>query len=73
MFFKLIILSSFIVFISVLGLSINLLLKKGGKFPATSVGKNKEMKKRGITCARQDELKCHCQEKKDEACTIDCQ
>ena len=38
------------------GLGINILLRKGGKFPETEVGSNKNMRKLGITCAKQDEL-----------------
>ncbi len=59
MFIKLILLSTGIIVLSLLGLSLNMLLKKDGKFPVTSIGKNKEMRKRGITCVKHDELKCH--------------
>ena len=41
------------------GLSISVIFKKNGRFPVTSIGRNKEMKKRGITCARHDEMICH--------------
>jgi hypothetical protein len=41
------------------GLSISVILKKNGRFPVTSIGRNKEMKKRGITCVRHDEMICH--------------
>lgn len=40
------------------GLSIRILLKKNGRFPAGSIGRNKEMRKRGITCVRHDEMLC---------------
>ncbi len=42
-----------------IGLGINIFFKKSGRFPETSVGGNREMRKRGITCVREDELKCH--------------
>ena len=71
MFIKLILLSTGIIVLSLLGLSLNMLLKKDGKFPVTSIGKNKEMRKRGITCVKHDELKCHHQKNKSEACTVD--
>ena len=58
MFIKLILLSTGLIVLSLLGLSLNILLKKDGKFPVTSIGKNKEMRKRGITCAKHDELIC---------------
>ncbi len=50
-----------VVFMSLIfaGLSLNLLLKKNGSFPVTSVGRNKEMRKRGITCVKHDEILCH--------------
>jgi hypothetical protein len=40
------------------GLSISILIKKNGRFPDTSIGHNKELKKRGITCPKHDEIKC---------------
>ena len=40
------------------GLSISILIKKNGRFPVTSIGSNKEMQKRGITCAKHDEMHC---------------
>jgi hypothetical protein len=39
-----------------LGLGVSIFFKKNGKFPETEVGHNKEMRKRGITCAKQDEI-----------------
>lgn len=42
--------------VAVLGLGLNILLRKNGRFPVTSVGHNSEMRKRGITCAKQDEI-----------------
>jgi hypothetical protein len=40
----------------VLCLEVKVLLSKKGKFPETEIGRNEEMRKRGITCAREDEL-----------------
>ncbi len=40
------------------GLSISILIRKNGRFPVTSIGRNKEMQKRGITCAKHDEMLC---------------
>jgi hypothetical protein len=40
------------------GLSISILIKKNGRFPVTSIGRNKEMHKRGITCVKHDEMNC---------------
>jgi len=71
MFIKLLLLSSILVGISLLGLSIRILLVKNGRFPQTSVGKNKEMKKRGITCVKHDEVKCYHELKKEQDCSCD--
>ncbi len=37
------------------GLAIQLLLKKGGRFPNTHVGSNKYLKSKGVTCAQTDD------------------
>jgi len=68
MFLKLILFATIIIALSLIGLSIRMLVKKGGKFPSSSVGKNKEMKARGITCVRHDELKCYREEKEKRLC-----
>lgn len=34
------------------GLAVQTLLKKGGKFPNTHIGSNKYMKANGVTCAQ---------------------
>lgn len=36
----------------VVGLAIQTLFKKGGKFPDTHIGSNKYMKDNGVTCAQ---------------------
>ncbi len=38
------------------GLALNILLKKNGKFPETEIGSNKNMRKLGIRCTKQDEI-----------------
>lgn len=45
--------------IGLLGMSLNILIKKNGKFPEFRVGHNKEMKKKGISCVKHEEIKCH--------------
>jgi hypothetical protein len=40
----------------VLCLEVKVLFSKKGKFPEPEIGRNEEMRKRGITCAREDEL-----------------
>ncbi len=38
--------------IAIVGMGITILLKKGGQFPETHVGHNKNMQKRKIYCAK---------------------
>jgi hypothetical protein len=40
-------------------LGIRILVKSHGRFPETHVGRNKEMRKRGITCAQHTEIGCN--------------
>lgn len=58
MFIKLLIISVIFIGIAVAGLGIGILLKQHGRFPEFHVGKNAEMRKRGISCARKTDLGC---------------
>ncbi|QZT39140.1 hypothetical protein K5X82_15370 [Halosquirtibacter xylanolyticus] len=49
---KLVLISIVLVGICVAGLATQILLKKNGQFPHTHVGGNREMKKRGLICAK---------------------
>ncbi len=49
---KVFLLSAGIMAFVFVGMSIKILLKKGGKFPNTHIGGNKNMKSRGISCAQ---------------------
>lgn len=54
---KVILLSVALVSIAMLGLAIQILVKKGGKFPNTHVSGNKHLKKQGVYCSQtQDKL-----------------
>lgn len=59
MFVKLLILSAIILLIAFAGLGIRALFRKEGKFPETHVGSNREMRKLGISCARNTDVGCH--------------
>jgi hypothetical protein len=59
MFIKLMILSVFFLAVAGIGFGISILLKPGGKFPETHVGRNREMRKRGIKCAQQTDIGCN--------------
>ena len=41
----------------VFGLCFNIIFRKDGKFPETEIENNIEMRKRGIKCAKEDEIK----------------
>ena len=41
----------------VFGLCFNIIFRKDGKFPETEIENNREMRKRGIKCAKEEEMK----------------
>jgi len=41
----------------VIGLCFNIIFRKDGRFPETEISRNKEMRKRGIVCAKEEEMK----------------
>ncbi|MCL1973589.1 MAG: hypothetical protein FWG54_02070 [Bacteroidetes bacterium] len=53
-----ILISVFLLALCVLAMAISILLKKGGKFPETEIGRNPQMRKMGIRCAKEEELSC---------------
>jgi hypothetical protein len=59
MFLKLLLISSILLGLAIMALSFRILFVKKGGFPETSIGRNKEMQKLGITCAKHDEMHCH--------------
>ena len=65
MLIKLFLITIVIIAVSFLAMGISVFVRKDGKFPTFEIGKNKEMKKLGITCAKHDELKCHNRLKKE--------
>jgi hypothetical protein len=56
---KVLILSFILLGIAFLGLAFRILFVREGRFPQTSIGKNKQMRELGITCVKHDELKCY--------------
>ncbi|MBO8473102.1 MAG: hypothetical protein IAB81_05675 [Bacteroidetes bacterium] len=46
-----------IVALAVFGLCFNIIFRKNGKFPDTEISHNKELRKRGIICAKEEELR----------------
>ena len=41
----------------VIGMCFNIIFRKNGHFPETEISSNREMRKRGIRCAKEDELR----------------
>lgn len=46
-----------LVALCVFGLCFNIIFRKDGKFPETEIENNKEMRKRGIKCAKEEEMR----------------
>ncbi len=60
MFLTVLIGSLVILALAVLGLGLNIFFRKNGKFPDHEVGTNENMKKLGLTCAKEEESNaCH--------------
>lgn len=68
MFIELFLITGVVVAVSFLAMGISVFFRKNGKFPTFEIGKNKEMRKLGITCAKHDELRCHNRLKKGKPC-----
>jgi hypothetical protein len=49
---KLFLLSLVLIALAMAGMAISLLVRKNGKFPDGHIGHNREMKKKGIVCAK---------------------
>ncbi|MCU0379103.1 MAG: hypothetical protein MUC78_12685 [Bacteroidales bacterium] len=58
MFIKLLIISSVLIGFALLAMAVSMLFKRGGRFPDTHISHNKEMRKRGITCAQHTDVGC---------------
>jgi hypothetical protein len=58
MFIKLLIISVLMLTLVFALLGIRILLKRRGQFPELHIGRNKEMRKRGITCAKNTDVGC---------------
>ncbi|WP_421918258.1 hypothetical protein [Marinifilum sp.] len=51
MIVKVLLLTIIILVIAFIGFAISILIKKNGRFPELHIGRNEELKKRGINCA----------------------
>ncbi len=54
---KLIAITAALLLIAMAAMAIRIIFHKSHKFTETSTGHNKELKKKGITCPRHDEIK----------------
>jgi hypothetical protein len=72
MFLKILIISLVLLSLATVGLMLNILVKKKGKFPEYRVGHNRAMAQKGITCVKHDEIRCHNQRLKQDGGCIGC-
>lgn len=54
---KTFLLAALILAVGVAGMAVTILVKKDGKFPDGEISHNKELRKRGIICAKEEELR----------------
>ena len=54
---KILIAAIILVGLCIFGLCFNIIFRKDGKFPETEIENNREMRKRGIKCAKEEEMK----------------
>ena len=59
MFWNILLISIVLLSLSMLGMALNILIKKKGKFPAYRVGHNKDMARLGVKCVKHEEIRCH--------------
>ncbi len=68
MFLKILIISLILLSLAMLGMALNILVKKKGKFPAYMIGHNRDMHKLGISCVKHEEINCHKKKLKEKGC-----
>ena len=54
---KVFLLSVLLLLLGVAGMAVTILLKKDGRFPDGEIGHNRELRRRGIVCAKEEELR----------------
>ncbi|MCU0366607.1 MAG: hypothetical protein MUC30_05245 [Bacteroidales bacterium] len=58
MFLKLLVISALLIAFALVAMAVSILLRRGGRFPDTHISHNREMRKRGITCAQHNDIGC---------------
>lgn len=51
------VISVILIAVCVAGMAVTILVKPGGKFPDGEISHNKELRKRGIICAKEEEIR----------------
>ena len=71
MFLKILIIAIILISLSMMGMMLNILVKKKGRFPEYRVGHNRAMRENGISCVKHDEIRCHNNKrlKENQGCT----
>jgi len=59
MFLKILIIAIVLISLSMMGMMLNILVRKKGRFPEFRVGHNRAMRQKGISCVKHDEIRCH--------------
>jgi hypothetical protein len=72
MFLKILFISAVLLSLSMLGLMLNILIKKKGRFPEYRVGHNRAMRQKGISCVKHDEIRCHNERMKENEGCVGC-
>jgi hypothetical protein len=72
MFLKILIIAVVLLSLSMMGMMLNILVKKKGRFPEYRVGHNRAMHKKGISCVKHDEIRCHNKRMKENQDCVGC-
>ena len=54
---KVVLLAILLLALGVAGMAVSILVKKDGKFPDGEISHNKELRRRGVICAKEEELR----------------
>lgn len=72
MFLKILIIAIVLISLSTMGMMLNILVRKKGRFPEYRVGHNRAMREKGITCVKHDEIRCHHKRLKEHQDCVGC-
>lgn len=69
---QVVLISFAVVALCVFGMCFNIIFRKDGKFPEYEVGENKEMRKMGIKCMKQEEAEAAARRRGTGTSKIEC-